>query len=166
MKRKLTAEIGMAGGVHHIDAHITAANGCVFGQDGDAALTLDIVRIHNPLIDLFILPESAALPQHGVHQRGLPVIDVRDDRDVPQIVDGKVIPSTLSDINLVADIETERNGAKLVETVRGESTITERNGRIIRLDIVPCDAAANPAALREILSADLIASTTWRPCCA
>lgn len=72
-------------------------------------------------------------------------------------IHGKVIPSTLSDINLVADIETERNGAKLVETVRGESTITERNGRIIRLDIVPCDAAANPAALREILSADLIA---------
>lgn len=72
-------------------------------------------------------------------------------------IHGNVMPSTLTDINLVAEIETETNGIRCMERVVGESLIPERNGRIVDLSIDPADAAANPAALREILSADLIA---------
>lgn len=72
-------------------------------------------------------------------------------------IHGNVMPSTLTDINLVAEIETENDGIPCIERVFGESMIPERNGRIVDLSIEPADAAANPTALREILSADLIA---------
>ena len=32
-----------------------------------------------------VLGEGAGLPEHGVDQRGLAVVDVRDDRDVAEI---------------------------------------------------------------------------------
>lgn len=70
---------------------------------------------------------------------------------------GKVVPSTFTDINLVADVETlDKDGSVTVERILGESNISNRNGRILNLYIDPENAAANPAAIREILSADLI----------
>ena len=36
--------------------------------------------------DLLVRPERPGLPEEGVDERRLAVIDVRDDRDVPQVV--------------------------------------------------------------------------------
>ena len=58
------------------------------GEDGDAALAFQFVGIHHAVGHLLVGAEDAALVQHGVHQRGLAVVDVRDDGD---IADGLVL---------------------------------------------------------------------------
>ena len=40
------------------------------------------------LVDVLVGAEGAGLPEHGVDERGLAVVDVGDDRDVAQLVDG------------------------------------------------------------------------------
>ena len=55
------------------------------GQDGDAALALEVVGIHRALGDALVVAERARLLQQPVDQRGLAVIDVGDDGDVAQI---------------------------------------------------------------------------------
>ena len=52
------------------------------GENRDAALTFQIVRVHDALRHFLIRPEDAALLQHGVHQGGLAMIDVGDDGDI------------------------------------------------------------------------------------
>ncbi len=72
-------------------------------------------------------------------------------------IHGKVTPSTLEDVNLVADVEIENNGKKECIRVFGESNITEKNGTICNLEIEPKNVIANPEAIKAILAADLIA---------
>ena len=55
------------------------------GQDGDAALALEIVGIHRALGDALILAEGAGLLQQAVDQRGLAMVDMGDDGDIAQI---------------------------------------------------------------------------------
>ncbi len=69
---------------------------------------------------------------------------------------GKVTPSTLANINLVADIEVMKDGISIVERVYGESEITEAHGHILKCWIEPENVSANPEAIRAILNADLI----------
>ena len=38
------------------------------------------------LVDVLVLAERAGLPEHGVDERRLAVVDVRDDRDVAEVV--------------------------------------------------------------------------------
>ena len=64
-------------------------------------------------------------------------------------VRGQILPSTFSDVTLVAETEDE-------ERILGEHNITQRGGRIRRLYIQPENALANPEAVRAILSADMI----------
>ena len=54
----------------------------VLRQDGDAALALQLVRVHDALGDPLVGPEDAALVEQRVDERGLAMIDVGDDRDV------------------------------------------------------------------------------------
>jgi len=65
---------------------------------------------------------------------------------------GRVLPSTLEDVALVADILTE-NG---VQHVVGESAIPEVNGRIQKVSLQPNNVRAYPPALKAIFQADLI----------
>ncbi len=44
----LAAEVGVAGGVDDIDLDALVAHRGVLGEDGDAALALEIARIHHP----------------------------------------------------------------------------------------------------------------------
>ena len=58
----------------------------VLGQDRDAALALERVGVHHALGDLLVGPERAGLPEHLVDERGLAVVDVRDDGDVANAI--------------------------------------------------------------------------------
>ena len=60
-------------------------DGRVFGQNRDAALTLQIVGVHDSFDQMLVGTKRAALAQHGVHQGGLAVVYVRDDSDVANI---------------------------------------------------------------------------------
>lgn len=66
---------------------------------------------------------------------------------------GQVLPSTLENVTLVADVAII--GDEIIE-VTGESAIPEAGGRIERVRLDPADARAYPPALRAIFQADLI----------
>jgi len=68
-------------------------------------------------------------------------------------VRGRVMPSTLQDVTLTADLRTEPVG---VNRVTGESSIIEACGAIERVYLEPDDAPAYPDAVHALLEADLI----------
>ena len=82
----LAAEVDVARGVDDVDAGAAVLDGRVLGHDGDAALALEVDRVHHPFHHVLVGAEDAALPEQGVDQRGLAVVDVGDDRDVAQVV--------------------------------------------------------------------------------
>lgn len=67
---------------------------------------------------------------------------------------GQVLPSTLADVTLMADLREEHTNS--MRRVSGESTIPEVSGTIERVFLQPDGVPAYPAAVRAILSADLI----------
>jgi uncharacterized cofD-like protein len=69
-------------------------------------------------------------------------------------VSGRVLPSTLHDVKLVADVQLP-NVTNQVR-VLGESSIPKVAGRIRRLWLEPNDAPAFPPALKATLNADMI----------
>jgi uncharacterized cofD-like protein len=69
-------------------------------------------------------------------------------------VSGRVLPSTLHNVRLVADMELPNTLNQV--RVEGESRIPKMAGRVRRLWLEPNDAPAFPPTLKEILSADLI----------
>ena len=81
----LAAEIGVAGGVDDVDAGILPLHRGRLGQDGDAALALQIVGVHGAFGDLLVLAEGAGVLQQTVDERGLAVVDVGNDGDVTKV---------------------------------------------------------------------------------
>ena len=64
-------------------------HGGVLGQDRDALFLLQVPGVHHPVdLDGAAPRKAPGLPQHGVDQRGLAVVDVGDDGDVAEVVDG------------------------------------------------------------------------------
>jgi len=64
-------------------------------------------------------------------------------------VRGRVLPATLSDVCLWAELEDGRR-------IEGESSITEANGKILRVGCTPENPPALPAAVKAIREADYI----------
>ena len=60
--------------------------GGIFGENGDAALALEVVGVHYALDERLIGAENAALAEHSVHQGGFAMIDVSDDGDIANVV--------------------------------------------------------------------------------
>src|SRR5699024_469439 len=83
---RCAANVGVARGVHDVDRDARVSAGAVLGQDGDAAVTLDVASVHDARGDRLVVAESAALAEHGVYQGGLAVVNVGDDGHVAQIV--------------------------------------------------------------------------------
>ena len=86
--RHLVGEVDVAGGVDQMQDVVGTVNlpgqPHVLRLDGDAALALDVhpvevLRAHRPLVD------DAGELQHAVGQRGLAVVDVGDDAEVPNL---------------------------------------------------------------------------------
>ena len=73
-------------------------------------------------------------------------------------VRGRVIPSTLAQVTLAAEVlSTEpAAGRPALAHVRGESNIGHAEGRIQRVYLLPADPPAYPEAIRALLDADLI----------
>src|SRR6185437_5732386 len=87
------AEVGVSGGVDDVDppffaARIGPADRGVLGKDGDAALALQVVAVHHAVGHGGAFRQGAGLLQKLVDQRGLAVVDVGDDRDVAEVLDG------------------------------------------------------------------------------
>ena len=67
---------------------------------------------------------------------------------------GAVLPSTLAEVNLAAEISTE--SSEIHERVVGESEIPKYGGRIESVSLEPSNVTAYPLAVKAILQADLI----------
>ena len=82
----LAAEVGVARGVDDVDVDAAVVDGGVLGQDGDAALALEVDGVHDPLAPTALSRKMPALLQHGVDQGGLAVVDVGDDGNVADVL--------------------------------------------------------------------------------
>ena len=80
----LATKIGVAGGVDDIDARVLPDQRGHLGEDGDAALALEIIGVHRALFDALIVAERTGLPEQNVDESGLAMVDMGDDRDVAQ----------------------------------------------------------------------------------
>jgi uncharacterized cofD-like protein len=71
---------------------------------------------------------------------------------------GRVMPSTLENVTLVADVLVAKaeKPEGVVERVSGESAIPRAGGRIKRVALEPSDVAAYPPVIQAILHADLV----------
>lgn len=69
-------------------------------------------------------------------------------------VHGKVLPATLHDVRLVADVQVADERSEV--RVRGESKIPEAAGRVRRVWLEPNNPLAYPPAVQAILNAELI----------
>ena len=84
------AEIGVSGSVDDVDVGgfvvglVGPFDRRALGENGDAAFFFEIVRIHGAFGDALILAEGPRLPEQLVDKRGLAVVNVRDNRDIPQ----------------------------------------------------------------------------------
>ena len=82
----LAGEVGVARGIDDIDLVIFIMNGGVLGQNRDAALALEIARVHHAVGHDLVFAVHTALLQHFIDQRRLTVVDMRDDRNVSDLV--------------------------------------------------------------------------------
>jgi len=69
-------------------------------------------------------------------------------------VSGRVLPSTLHDVKLVADMQLPDSQNQV--RVEGESRIPKMAGRVRRVWLEPNDAPAYPPVIKAILNADII----------
>ena len=69
-------------------------------------------------------------------------------------VNGRVLPSTLNDVSLVADIRVAGSANDI--RIEGESKIPEAAGRVYRVWLEPNSPPGFPEAIKAILNADLI----------
>lgn len=69
-------------------------------------------------------------------------------------VRGRVLPSTLKDVKLLADMALVNDGGEV--RVSGESSIPAMPGRVRRVWLEPNSPSAFPPAVQEILGADMV----------
>ena len=69
-------------------------------------------------------------------------------------VSGRVLPASLENVNLIADILDAESGKTI--QVKGESKITESAGSIQRVRLDPVNPTAYPEVIQAILSADIV----------
>ena len=84
----LAAEVGVAGGVHNIDAVVVPVDGGVLGENGDAALFLLVVGVHQALRSDILAVECARLAEKFINQGCFTVVNVGDNRNVTQVFNG------------------------------------------------------------------------------
>ena len=81
----LAAEIGVARGIDDVDFRSLIMHGGILGQNGNAALTLQIARVHHAVHHGLVLAVDAALLEHLIDQRRLAMVNVRDDGDISNV---------------------------------------------------------------------------------
>ena len=83
----LAAEIRVAGRIHDVDVVILVFERGVLGADGDALFLFQIHGIHQAFFGRFVLvlAEGSRLLEQTIHERGLAVVNVRDDSDISNV---------------------------------------------------------------------------------
>ena len=69
---------------------------------------------------------------------------------------GRVLPSTLAEVKLAADVVVGEGETAVIHHITGESLIPKTGGRIQHVYLEPADVRAYPPAIQAIFRADLI----------
>lgn len=69
---------------------------------------------------------------------------------------GRVVPSTLEQVALVAEVLVDDRDGPQTQRILGESAITHAGGRIKQIALDPAGASAYPPAVQAILQADIV----------
>ena len=81
----LAAEVRMTWSIDDIDFYVLIMNCGVFGENRNAALTLNIVGVHDTFLDFLVFTENTALFQKLVNKCCFTVIDMGDNGHVTNI---------------------------------------------------------------------------------
>ena len=81
----LAAEVGVPGRVDDVQPDAVVVDRRLLGEDRDPFLALEVHRVEDAVDDGLVRAERAGLAEHRVDQGGLAVVDVGDDRDVPEV---------------------------------------------------------------------------------
>jgi len=76
----------MTGRVDDVQRDVAVPHRRVLGEDRDALLALQVVRVHDPLVDVLVGTKRARLPKKRVDEGRLAVVDVGNDRHIAQVV--------------------------------------------------------------------------------
>ena len=79
----LAAKIGVPRRIDDVDKDVAIMDGRILRHDGDPALALEVVTVHGALGHALIRPKRSALMQERIDQRGLAMVDVGNDGDIP-----------------------------------------------------------------------------------
>ena len=71
----------MAWCINDHDAHTLELDRRLLGEDRDPLLPLKVAAIHHALNQLLVGTEGAVLAQQAIHERRLPMVNVRNDAD-------------------------------------------------------------------------------------
>ena len=82
----LAAEIAVAGSVDDIDLGVAVVHADIFREDGDAAFAFEFVAVEEAGVHFLVFAEELGLADDLVDERGLAVVDVRDDGDVSDVL--------------------------------------------------------------------------------
>ena len=82
----LTAEICMPGGVDDVNLNSFITYGYVLCQNGDSPLLLQIGAVEDQFPHLLIVAEQFNLMQNAIYQRCLSMINVGNNRYIPDFV--------------------------------------------------------------------------------
>jgi hypothetical protein len=85
----LAAEVGVTRRVDDVDGQVAALHRRVLGEDRDALLALEVAGVHDARLNVLVLAEGAALPEHGVDEGGLAVVHMGHDRHVSEVIPGR-----------------------------------------------------------------------------
>jgi hypothetical protein len=80
------AEVGVSWRIDDIDLDAAIGDGGILRHNCNAAFALQIIRVQHALSNLLIIAENATLTQQPIDQRGLAVVHVGNNRNVPNIV--------------------------------------------------------------------------------
>ncbi len=69
---------------------------------------------------------------------------------------GRVLPATLAEVKLAADVEIGEGETAVIQHITGESLIPKAGGHIQHVYLEPADVRAYPPAIQAIFRADLI----------
>ena len=140
---------------------------CIAALADDDALTTQLFQYRFPSTSLGTSSDESGLNGHSFGNlfiTAMAEVTGSFERAVLEsgrvlAVRGRVVPSTLQDVTLTADLRAEPAGMGGVAPpirVAGESSIGEAGGAIERVYLEPDDAPAYPEAVRALLEADLI----------
>jgi hypothetical protein len=72
--------------VDNVDFYVLVDDGNILRQDGNAPFPFQVVVVQDELSKVFGLADQIGLVNHPVYEGGFAVIDVRDERYIPDFL--------------------------------------------------------------------------------